>query len=81
MTALFGMVMQVGQFEIIDEMHVTVEILKHIEAKMPEQRRVHASLTATIDVAYPFAYAGFPIGFVSKACPRAGFLWLFSAFW
>ena len=74
LTVMFGVVMQIWQFEIIDEMYVADQILAHIDAMTPEQREVHAWLTATIDVAYPLAYGGFFIGVALKAFPRAGLL-------
>lgn len=75
MTLAFGLVMYIWEFGIIDEMYNAEHIRAHIEAMTPKQRKVHAWMTATLDVAYPFAYGGFFIGVALKAFKRAG-LWL-----
>ena len=54
--------MHVWDFGIIDEMFVEEEILQHISAMSDEQKRVHVITTATLDVAYPFAYGFFHAG-------------------
>lgn len=62
MTLLFGVVMQVWDFVIIDEMFDREQILSHIAAMTEQQRRVHAIMTGTLDVAYPLAYGTFQAG-------------------
>jgi len=57
MTIAFAVVMLVWDFEIIDEMSDPDAIVTHIEAMSAEQRVVHAWMTGTLDVAYPFVYA------------------------
>lgn len=73
LTLIFGIVMQVWDFEVIDEMYVAEEILAHIHAMTHERRMVHFWLTATVDVLYPFVYGGFFIGVALKGFARAGF--------
>lgn len=72
LTIGFGMVMHVWDFGLIDEMHDSTLILAHIDAMTPLQRTVHIWMTATLDVAYPFAYAGFFIGMAIRHFPKAG---------
>lgn len=62
MTLVFGLVMNAWDFVVIDEMFLRDEILAHVGAIAPEQRQVHATMTATLDVAYPFAYGAFQAG-------------------
>ena len=66
MTLLFGLVMSRYGFVIIDEMFHPEQILSHVEAMTEHQRNVHAWMTATLDVAYPFAYAALFIGIVFR---------------
>lgn len=75
LTIIFGIVMHFGQFGIIDEMFVAEKINAHIDAMSPHQRLIHAWLTGTIDVLYPFAYGAFFIGIAVKHFGRFGF-WL-----
>lgn len=72
LTAVFGIVMYVWGFEIIDEMYVADEILAHIAEMTALQKSVHIWLTATVDVIYPFTYGAFFIGIALKAFRRAG---------
>ena len=62
MTLAFAIIMKVWDFQVIDEMFIKADILAHIEAMSAEQQRVHAMTTATLDVAYPFAYGIFQAG-------------------
>ncbi len=62
MTVLFGVVMLVWDFELIDEMYRADVIAAHVRAMSAEQRTVHAWMTATLDVAYPLAYGAFFLG-------------------
>lgn len=75
LTIIFGIVMHVGQFGIIDEMFVAEDIRAHIDAMTPRQRTIHAWLTGTVDVIYPFAYGAFFIGVALKYFGRFG-IWL-----
>jgi len=75
LTIIFGIVMHFGQFVIIDEMFAAKDITAHIDAMSFHQRMVHAWLTGTIDVLYPFAYGAFFIGIAVKEFGRFGF-WL-----
>lgn len=72
LTLSFGIVMQVWDFVIIDEMFDQAQIRAHIEAMTLEQRSVHALLTSTVDVAYPFAYATFQAGMAYRYLGRWG---------
>ncbi len=76
LTLLFGVVMYIGQFTIIDEMYVAEEIRAHIQAMSPRQRLIHAWLTATLDVVYPFVYAAFFIGVALRFFKRFHFWWV-----
>lgn len=67
--------MYFGQFGIIDEMYVAEDIRAHIKAMSPRQRAIHAWLTGTVDVVYPFAYGAFFIGIAIKYFGRFG-IWL-----
>lgn len=58
----FGVVMRVWDFHLIDEMYDPDQILAHISAMTQTQRTAHIWMTATLDVAYPFAYGGLFIG-------------------
>ena len=62
MTAMFGVVMAIWDFSIIDEMSDPVVIAAHIDAMTPTQRNVHSWMTGTLDVAYPLAYGAFFVG-------------------
>ena len=72
MTIMFGVVMRIWGLGIIDEMFHGEEILAHIAAMSPTQRLVHAWMTATLDVAYPFAYGGLFIGIALKNFDKLG---------
>ena len=58
--------------KIIDEMFDPAQISHHIEFMTPTQRCVHAWLTGTVDVAYPFAYASFFVGIAIRFFGRIG---------
>ena len=75
LTISFGIVMQVWQFQIIDEIYEPSEVKAHIAALTQTQKMVHAWVTATLDVAYPFAYGGLFIGMSLRFFDRIGF-WL-----
>lgn len=72
MTLAFGLVMQIWQFTIIDEMYVPEQISAHVGAMTPEQRTVHIWMTATLDVAYPFVYGSFFIGVALRFFDKFG---------
>lgn len=72
MTAAFGLIMYIWDFGVIDEMYHADEILAHIGAMTPTQRSVHSWMTATLDVAYPFAYGGLFVGVALRFFGRFG---------
>lgn len=72
LTLSFGVVMRIWDFGIIDEMYNAEKISAHISAMTETQRSVHAWMTATLDVAYPFAYGAFFIGVAIKAFGKHG---------
>ncbi len=77
LTAVFGIVMHIGDFQIIDEMHDPEKIRAHLADMTAEQRRAHAWLTGTVDVAYPLAYGTLFTGMAMRYFPEAGtVLWL-----
>ena len=71
---VFLAVMRIYGFTIIDEMWQPATILAHVEALSPEQRRAHAWLTGTADVAYPLAYAAWLGGLAVAAFPARRWL-------
>lgn len=75
MTVTFALIMQVWQFEIIDEMHDPAKIRDHVAGFSDTQKSVHAWMTATLDVAYPFAYGSLFMGMALRFFNRFGF-WL-----
>jgi len=75
LTLCFGLIMHIWEFGIIDEMYAPEKIIAHIEAMTPLQRRVHAVMTGTIDVLYPFAYGSFFIGMAKRYFVKYG-TWL-----
>ena len=74
LSVVFGVVMALFDFAIIDEMWEPAAILAHVEAMSPAQRTAHAWLTGTVDVAYPFAYAALFGGLAVAAFPQARWL-------
>ncbi len=72
LTLSFGLVMFIWQFGIIDEMYIAEDIREHIEGMTKQQRTVHAWMTGTLDVAYPFAYGAFFIGIALRYFGRFG---------
>lgn len=75
MTIAFGLIMWIWQFELIDEMHQPARIKAHLALLTPTQKYVHAWTTATLDVAYPFAYGGLFVGMALRFFDRFG-VWL-----
>lgn len=67
MTGFFGLIMHIWEFVIIDELYNASVILSHIGQLTPYQIRVHIWMTATLDVAYPFAYGFLFIGVALRA--------------
>lgn len=70
MTVLFGVIMKVWDFTIIDEMSDPAAISAHIDAMTATQRNVHAWMTGTLDVAYPLAYGAFFVGMALRFLGR-----------
>ena len=58
--------MYIWDFGIIDEMYKPDQIIAHIDALTPVQRKAHAWMTGTLDVVYPFAYGSFFIGMAKR---------------
>lgn len=75
LTLLFLLGMWAWDFELIDEMFRREQIEAHLSALSPKQRSAHAWITGTVDVVYPFAYAGFFAGMAARAFGRYG-AWL-----
>jgi len=67
---LFGAVMLIWDFGIIDELYRADEISAHVAAMTRVQRRVHMVMTATLDVAYPLSYGALFAGVSWKAFPH-----------
>jgi len=74
LNAGFLIVMKSYGFSIIDEMWRPDQILSHIADMSPEQRRAHAWMTSTLDVAYPLTYAALFGGLTIKAFPHKAWL-------
>jgi len=75
MTLIFGLIMQIWGFEIIDEMYDAATIIAHIDAMTPTQRTVHSWMTATLDVAYPLSYGALFIGMALRFFGKVG-VWI-----
>ena len=75
LTIAFGVVMQIWDFVLIDEMFNAEQISNHIDALSATQKQVHIWTTVTLDVVYPFAYAGLFAGLTLKAFGKTG-TWL-----
>ena len=75
LTLCFGLIMHIWEFGIIDELYTQKKIIAHIEAMTPQQRSVHAWMTGTIDIAYPFAYGAFFMGMAKRHFAKYG-TWL-----
>lgn len=72
LTLGFGVIMYIWQFGIIDEMYIAEDIGAHLQTMTEQQRTVHAWMTGTLDVAYPFAYGAFFIGIALRYFGRFG---------
>ena len=72
LTLLFGVVMRVWDFEIIDEISNPAAVIAHVDAMSSVQRAVHAWMTGTLDVVYPFVYGALFCGVAMRAFDRAG---------
>lgn len=66
-TIVFAVIMQIWDFEIIDEMSDPNAIRHHIDEMSATQRSVHAWMTATLDVAYPLTYGPLFAGLALRA--------------
>ncbi len=75
LTATFAIIMQVWQFELIDEMSDPNQIRAHVAGFSKAQKTAHIWMTATVDVAYPLAYGSLFMGMALRFFGRAGF-WL-----
>ncbi|MGC1507002.1 hypothetical protein [Ketobacter sp.] len=75
LTLSFGVVMQIWDFMLIDEMSNADQIDNHIATMTATQKLAHIWTTATLDVLYPLAYGGLFAGVALKAFGKAG-LWL-----
>ena len=80
LTLVFIIIMAVWDFAVIDEMSDPEKVRAHVEAMTAEQRRVHARLTSTADLLYPFAYSTFFAGMALRWLGRAGPLFATVAF-
>ena len=80
LTLVFIAVMAIWDFTVIDEMRDPETVRAHVEAMTPQQRRVHARLTATADLLYPVAYSTFFAGMALRWLGRAGPLFATVAF-
>lgn len=72
LTLLFGVIMRVWDFTIIDEMYDPAQVVAHIDAMTPTQSTVHAWMTGTLDVAYPLVYGAFFVGMALRFFGRFG---------
>ncbi len=60
------------QLTLLDGITSPAEARSVLEGLTPHQRMVHAWITATLDVAYPFAYGGLFAGSVLRVFTRHG---------
>ena len=72
LTLAFGVVMWIWDFQVIDEIFLRQDIINAVVAMDDTQRQVHAVTTATLDVAYPFAYGAFQAGMAYRYLGRWG---------
>lgn len=72
LTVGFLAVMWGWSFQVIDELFLKQQILDSVAALSPSQKRVHIVTTATLDVAYPFAYGFFQAGMAYRYLGRIG---------
>lgn len=63
----FSVIMRIWDFTIIDEMRDPEAIGRHIAGMTDTQKRVHAWMTATLDVAYPLTYGPLFAGLALRA--------------
>ncbi|MEM9622158.1 MAG: hypothetical protein AAF993_10945 [Pseudomonadota bacterium] len=68
----FVLVMQAWDFLVIDELFIADDILAHLAGMSALQKEVHVLTTATLDVAYPFAYGIFQAGMAYRFLGRWG---------
>ena len=73
-TISFGVVMQIWDFILIDEMYNADQISGHIAAMSEKQKLVHIWTTATLDVLYPLVFGSLFAGVALKAFSKNGFL-------
>lgn len=73
-TALFGLVMFIWDFHIIDEIYKPEQLLAHLEGMSPLQKKVHLWMTATLDVLYPLTYGPLFVGAALYGFKRYGVL-------
>ena len=79
LTVAFGAVMEVWQFQLVDEMSRRDEFLPHISNLTDLQKKVHIWTTATLDVAYPLMYGAFFIGTTVRVFKKKGVFWTIPA--
>ena len=65
----FGLTMIIWDFVVIDELINAEAIREHVSDMSAEQRRAHIGATLTLDIIYPFVYAGLFAGLTLKAWP------------
>lgn len=68
----FAFIMHKYGFLLIDEMWDPEKIHQHIEQLTPLQQNAHIWTTATLDVAFPFAYGGLFAGLVWRFFGKSG---------
>jgi len=64
--------MGIWNFQVIDELFIKQEIIDSVAALNQTQTKVHILTTATLDVAYPFAYGAFQAGMAYRYLGRIG---------
>lgn len=74
LTVVFRAVSNRTGIEYIDFMYKPDLVRAHIEEMTQTQRMIHAWVTATVDVVYPFCYAGFVAGLNLRFLGRAGLI-------
>jgi hypothetical protein len=72
LTAGFSAVMRIWGIQLIDSQWDPARVREIIAGFSPEQRSVHIWTTATMDVAYPFAYGLLFAGLTLKMFGKAG---------
>jgi hypothetical protein len=80
LTVAFQIAVSVWDLILLDAISDPAEARQAISLMSPDQHAIHAWITATLDVAYPYAYGALFIGSAYKFYGRFGWLFALPAF-